>query len=110
MVRNPVQFQPGLSLRAFLDRYGTEAQCRDALFDRRWPQGFICAECANTTGCILSRGVYQCHRCHHQTSLTAGTIFHATKLPLRTWFLAIYLLTQRKQSLSALQSSRVHWA
>jgi ribosomal protein L37AE/L43A len=99
-------YEPGLSLPTFLERYGTEAQCRDALFNRRWPDGFVCPECTNATGCMLIRGVYQCHRCHHQTSMTAGTIFHATKLPLRLWFLAIYLLTQRKKSLSALQLSR----
>jgi len=59
-----------------------------------------------TTGCeIQQRSVYQCHKCHYQTSLTAGTLFHGTKLPLRTWFLAIYLLTQRKKSTSALQLS-----
>jgi len=46
------------------------------------------------------------YQCHHQTSLTAGTIFHATHLPLTTRFLAIYLLTQRKTGLSALQLSR----
>lgn len=106
MARNAIQFQRGLSLPEFFDRYGTEAQCREALFSMRWPTGFVCPECANTTYCTLARGVYQCHRCHHQTSLIAGTIFHGTKLALRTWFLAIYLLTQRKNSLSALQLSR----
>ncbi|WP_419609403.1 IS1595 family transposase, partial [Thiolapillus sp.] len=53
-----------------------------------------------------SRKVYQCHRCHRQTSLTSGTIFAATKVPLTKWFLAIYLLTQRKTSVSALQLKR----
>lgn len=106
MARNPIQFQSGLSLPAFLEQYGTETQCRAALFQHRWPRGFVCPDCGNTTGCLLARGVYQCHRCHHQTSLTAGTIFHATHLPLTTWFLAIYLLTQRKNGLSALQLSR----
>ena len=106
MARNPIQFQSGLSLPAFLDQYGTEEQCRAALYQHRWPRGFVCPDCGNTTACRLSRGVYQCHRCHHQTSLTAGTIFHATHLPLTTWFLAIYLLTQRKNGLSALQLSR----
>ena len=42
----------------------------------------------NTTHCQLSRGVYQCHRCRHQASLIAGTIFHGTHLPLTMWFLA----------------------
>ncbi|WP_419609066.1 IS1595 family transposase, partial [Thiolapillus sp.] len=46
------------------------------------------------------------HRCHRQTSLTSGTIFAATKVPLTKWFLAIYLLTQRKTSVSALQLKR----
>jgi transposase-like protein len=106
MSRNLVQFQSGISLFTFLERYGTEEQCRDALFKLRWPEGFLCPWCGNATGCLLSRGVYQCHHCHHQCSLTAGTLFHATQLPLRTWFLAIYLLTQHKKSLSALQLSR----
>ena len=106
MARNPIQFQPGLSLPALLEQYGTESQCQTALLQPRWPKGFVCPDCGNATGCRLSRGLYQCHRCHHQTSLTAGTIFHATHLPLTTWFLAIYLLTQRKSGISALQLSR----
>jgi len=77
------------------------------LYQLRWPSGYVCPHCGNTTGCeIKQRGVYQCHKCHHQTSLTVGTIFHGTKLPLRTWFLPIYLITQRKKSTSALQLSR----
>jgi len=50
--------------------------------------------------------LFQCHRCHGQTSVTAGTVFQNTRLPLRTWFLAIYLLTQSKNGLSALALKR----
>ena len=107
MAKNSVQFQKGLGLQEFLDQYGREEQCESALYRLRWPQGFLCPQCGNTTGCQLrSRKIYQCHKCHHQTSLIAGTIFHATKLPLTKWFLAIYLLTQRKNGISALQLSR----
>ena len=107
MSKNDIQFQKGISLHEFLQQYGTEEQCREALYRLRWPTGYVCPECGNTTGCeIQARKVYQCHHCHHQTSLTAGTIFHGTKLPLTKWFLAIYLLTQRKKSISALQLSR----
>ncbi|MEW8028156.1 MAG: IS1595 family transposase [Candidatus Thiodiazotropha sp.] len=107
MPKNAIQFQKGLSLHEFLEKYGTDAQCAKALYQLRWPTGYVCPECGNTTGCELkNRKIYQCHKCHHQTSLTAGTIFHGTKLPLKKWFLAIYLLTQRKKSLSALQLSR----
>ncbi len=107
MSKNPIQFQKGLSLPDFFHQYGREDQCREALFRLRWPSGFICPECGNSTYCeIKQRKVYQCHHCHHQTSVTANTIFHGTKLALTQWFLAIYLLTQRKKSLSALQLSR----
>lgn len=107
MSRNNVQFQKGLSLAAFLQSYGTEQQCRDALFQARWPHGFVCPHCGNTTYCELrARALYQCHKCHHQTSLIAGTIFENTKLALTTWYLAMYLLTQHKNGLSALQLGR----
>lgn len=107
MSKNMVQFQKGLGLHEFLEKYGTEAQCRQTLYQLRWPSGYVCPACGNKTGCELKgRPVYQCHKCHHQASLTAGSIFHATKLPLKKWFLAIYLLTQRKKSISALQLSR----
>jgi transposase-like protein len=102
-----IQFQKGLGLHEFLEKYGTEEQCRQALYQLRWHSGYVCPACGNTTGCELKgRPVYQGHKCHHQASLTAGSIFHATKLPLKKWFLAIYLLTQRKKSISALQPSR----
>lgn len=107
MARNMVQFQKGLSMVAFLKKYGTEQACWDALFELRWPQGFRCPECGNATHCELkSRKVLQCHRCHHQASLTARTVFEKTKLPLTTWFLAIFLLTQSKTGLSAVALSR----
>ena len=107
MARNPIQFQPGLSLPAFLEQYGTEEQCRQVVFEMRWPEGFVCPECGHNRFCIIQRHHrYQCNRCGHQTSLTVGTIFEDTKLGLRTWFLAMYLLTQNKQGISALQLSR----
>jgi len=107
MPRNPIQFQSGLSLPEFLERYGDEQQCRDALFQIRWPEGFVCPECGNDTYCVISRSKrFQCNRCHHQTSLTVGTVFEQTHQPLRLWFLAIYLITQRKNGLSTLQLSR----
>ena len=55
---------------------------------------------------LAARGVFQCNRCKHQVSPTSGTVFADTKLPLRTWFLAIYLLTQNKNGISALSLRR----
>jgi len=105
--KNAVQFQPGLSLPAFLALYGCEEQCRDALIQQRWPQGFCCPQCEHTGHCRLNgRNVFQCNRCKRQVSPTSGTVFAETKLPLRTWFLAMYLLTQNKNGISALSLRR----
>ncbi len=107
MKKNPVQFQKGFSLADFMDHYGTEAQCADALFKARWPSGFLCPACGGGRHSVVkTRNLYQCSHCHHQTSLIAGTLFEQTKLPLTTWFLAIHLITQAKTGLSALALMR----
>lgn len=107
MARNQVQFQKGLSLNQFISLYGTEEQCFNALFEWRWPSGFQCPSCGYDKSCRLShRKLQQCHRCHHQTSLTAGTIFESTKLPLTTWFQAFYLISQDKKGVSAMELHR----
>ncbi len=107
MARNKVQFQKGLSLNEFLSQYGSEEQCFDALYAWRWPNGFRCPVCGHDRHCQLtSRKLQQCNRCHHQTSLTAGTIFESTKLPLTIWFQGLYLITQGKKGISAMQLHR----
>jgi hypothetical protein len=109
MAMNRVQFQAGLSMPAFLDLYGTEAQCEAAVIAARWPHGFVCPQCAGTSHCVLRvrhRPTFQCLACRQQTSIIAGTLFHSTKLALRTWFLALHLLSQAKTNLSALSLMR----
>lgn len=109
MAMNRIQFQQGLSMPEFFARFGTEEQCASALVATRWPDGFRCLRCNGSAHCILrmrSRPVYQCNACRRQTSLIAGTLFQGTKLPLRIWFLAIYLLSQAKTGLSALALKR----
>ena len=103
MCKNTVQFQHGYSLLDLFKDYGTDEQCREALFKWKWPQGFICPECGSSSYCELkSRKIYQCNQCHHQTTLTSGTIFENTKVALNRWFLAVHLITQSKTGLSAL--------
>jgi transposase-like protein len=105
--KNQVQFQPGMSLREFVTRFGTEEQCREALHQWRWPQGFRCPMCEGERFVQLkSRPLLQCVSCHHQSSLTSGTIFAGTKLSLRVWFMAIHLISQAKTGLSALALKR----
>jgi transposase-like protein len=107
MAKNKVQFQKGYGISDLLREYGSEEQCEKALFQMRWPQGFICPKCGSSSYCSLhTRKLYQCDSCHHQTSLIAGTIFEKTKLPLTTWFLGIHLITQSKTGISALELKR----
>lgn len=107
MAINRVQFQKGLSLAEFQKRFGTEEQCLQSLLQSRWPQGFTCPECGSLRAYRLNcRPLFQCADCHHQTSVTAGTIFASTKLPLTIWFLAMHLLTQAKHSISSLELVR----
>src|SRR5215470_9540605 len=95
MARNKVQFQRGLSEAQFAARYGTEDQCREAVMCWRWPSGFVCPVCGGKHHSVIkTRALYQCTACRRQTSLIAGTIFGATKVPLCTWFRAMYHLTQ----------------
>jgi hypothetical protein len=78
----------GLSEAQFREAYGSEEQCRAVVEKLRWPAGFVCPACGGCEGTWLStRPKIQCRACRHQVSLTAGTIFHATKLPLTSWFL-----------------------
>jgi transposase-like protein len=106
---NKIQFQHGMSLPDFLGRYGSEEQCIQALFSCRWPTGFSCPRC---TGAgfyrvqTAGRPLFQCRACRHQASLTSGTLLESSKLPLRTWFLAIYIISQAKTGISSLALKR----
>lgn len=109
MPMNRIQFQPGMSLAEFMASFGTEEQCAEAVRQVRWPQGFECPRCGSGAHYVVGHGarkLFRCSGCRHQTSLTAGSLFASTKLPLKTWFLAIDLLSQAKTGLSALALKR----
>jgi transposase-like protein len=97
----------GLSEAEFRERFGTDEACREALFDMRWRDGLTCPACGGRSFCELTaRKVFQCNRCKRQIRLTAGTVFQDTKLPLTTWFQAIYHLTQGKGGISSIGLGR----
>ena len=107
MARNPVQFQKGMSLAAFLSFYGSEEQCRAALVSLRWPEGFICPDAAAASRASMQLGqLFQCSKCRRQTSVKAGMLFHKSRVPLTKWFRALYLVTQSKNDISSLELSR----
>ena len=83
------------TLIEFMQMYATEEDCRRALFEHRWPQGFSCPRCGHEQAWHLrGRDLYECASCHYQGSLTAGTVFARTRTDLRKWLLAIWLLVR----------------
>jgi transposase-like protein len=109
MPMNRVQFQKGMSLGEFVRRYGTEEACELELEAQRWPQGFVCPSCGSREYSNFRRGrllYYQCCGCRHQASLIAGTVMASSKLGLRLWFQAAYVLSQAKNNVSALELMR----
>lgn len=82
------------SILKFQRLFPDEHACRDYLFQLRWPDGYNCPRCEHPH-CyeIPTRRLYECRECRMQTSVTAGTIMHGTKLPLRHWFMAMFLVS-----------------
>lgn len=96
-----------INLLGFQKKYQIEEDCEKKLFELRWAQGFVCPICGHQEYYRLTqRKLYQCKKCRHQTSLTAGTIMHNTRTPLLLWFWAIYLVSTDKRGVSALSLSK----
>ncbi|MCK4729458.1 MAG: IS1595 family transposase [Desulfobacterales bacterium] len=95
------------TLLDFEERFGTEAACREYLFQFRWPEGFRCPQCGYQRAWLGNRGVYECASCGLQTSVIVGTIFQDTKKPLRLWFRAMWHITSQKYGANALGLQRV---
>ncbi len=73
----------------------------------RWPRGFLCPRCGGRGSHFLaSRRLEQCRACRYQSSVTAGTVLHGTRVPLRVWFLGVFSLARHKKGISALQFQR----
>ncbi len=95
--------QEGMGLLEFQEKFATEEACREHLFRLRWPDGFLCPRC----GCVRhswhsTRDLYQCSSCKYQASITAGTVFHKTRTPLRKWFWMIFMMSRQKSGVSIL--------
>lgn len=85
----------------FMNKFSTEEACRTYLLQIRWPEYFVCPACGRKKGWITSRGTVCCSSCHRQTSPTAGTILHNSRVPLKSWFLAMWMACTQKTGLSA---------
>jgi transposase-like protein len=88
------------------DQFPEEMACRQYLAQLRWLQGFLCPRCQSREAWLTARGLYHCHDCDYQASVTAGTLFADTNLPLRLWFEAVWHVTNQKYGASALGMQR----
>lgn len=94
------------SLEEFETRFLTDSACIDYLIHVRWPDGFRCPRCGASSAWQTRRGLWHCRPCHAQTSVTAGTIFHGSRKPLRLWFRAMWHITSQKYGANALGLQR----
>ncbi len=95
------------TLAEFEQRFATEGACRAYLARLRWPTGFCCPQCTTSGSWTTTRSLLMCRQCGYQASVTAGTIFHRTRLPLQDWFRAMWWMTNQKHRLSALGLQRL---
>jgi len=93
------------SLIEFQQRFPDEAACAAYLEGARWPNGFVCPACGGVRGWVLESKAWthECAECGKQTSVTAGTVMHGSKLPLTAWFWAAYLMATHSNGISAMQ-------
>jgi len=95
------------SIVDFQRRFADDAACRAYLFESRWPDGYRCPSCGGAeAGTEHRRHLWQCKRCGHQSSVTAGTVMHKTRMPLSLWFWAAYLVATHTPGISAVQLQR----
>ncbi len=95
------------NLLTLMDDFNTDAKCRELLERLRWPEGVACLRCGSMgVSEVVSRSVFDCNDCRYQFSVTAGTIMHDSHLPLRKWFIAIYLMCESEKGISALHLKR----
>lgn len=97
-----------ITLLEFQSKFLTDEACWEYLVDKHWPNGPVCNRCASRDFNLLeNRHLFQCCRCHKQLSVTAGTMFHKTRTPLRKWFWAIYIMANSKKGVPMLYLQNV---
>ena len=88
-------------------RFSSEEACIEYLAALRWPSGWGCPRCAGTDAWLIRRARWLCDDCRYEMSVTAGTIFQDSHLPLTLWFRAMWQITSQKNGVSALGVQRV---
>src|SRR5438270_395269 len=97
-----------MNLMDIIDRFPTDETCRELLRRLRWPGGSECPRChTKTIELETEKQLFWCAGCEYQFSVTAGTVFNDSHLPLRKWFLAVLLLCESRKGMSANQIKRI---
>jgi transposase-like protein len=97
-----------MDIMKLMDRFHSEDACREVLEDLRWSDGVTCPRCqSRSISRIYDYNVYECNSCRYQFSVKSGTIFHDSHLPLRKWFVAVFLMVESRKGVSANQLKRV---
>lgn len=94
------------TMQDFIEQFATERQCRDYLAKTRWSGGFVCPHCKSVDAWIKKSGIRVCKKCRKDVSVTAGTHFAYSKIPLNLWFQAMWFVVMQKQGVSALGLGR----
>ena len=96
-----------MNLVKLVEQFHSEDRCREYLEDLRWPDGVQCPRCeATNIYRVPSRSQYECGSCGYDFSVTSGTMFHDTHLPLTKWLMGVYLMVESKKGISAKQMER----
>jgi len=96
-----------MSLIEFSDKFGSEDNCRNDLWERRVKIGYNCPACDSNDGYKLKKALrWECKNCKHQVSIYANTVFENTKIELRKWYLAAFLIVSSKGGISAKELQR----
>ena len=105
------------TLPELIRRFSTEEACLNYIRRLRWPEGFVCPRCGQRRGRRVRNTLIECATCSHQTSATAGTLFHRTRYSLRTWFHVLWFISQKRgtsaldlQRYVGLRSYKTAWA
>lgn len=86
----------------FEERFGTEKQCLDYLYSLRWPDGYRCPRCYHNEAWQIKEWKYKCRKCGYQATVTAGTLFQGSHLPIALWFKAIWYVCSQTGGANAL--------
>ena len=103
MNRSTISFS---NLEEVLNYFSSEDICREYLANLRWEDAISCPHCGSTDKIYKMKSGFKCAKCRKPFSVTKGTIFENSSIPLKKWLAAIWLITTKKDGVNSLQLHR----